>query len=131
MSIGPRERVEVHRARGLPEAHAIRLMLEREGITAEIDNEFLQSAVGELPMGWSTAPRILVGPAHEAAAADLIHGFLQRLGQAREDEESDEGPLRCLACGALMAEAEACPKCGWSYETGEAETDRPPEPADE
>jgi Putative prokaryotic signal transducing protein len=131
MSIGPTERVEVYRARGLPEAHAVRLLLEREGIAAEIDNEFLQGAVGELPMGWTTAPRILVAPVHEAAAADLVRAFLQRPTQTRDEEEGDDGPLRCLACGTQMGEAEACPRCGWSYETSGAEADAPPEVADE
>ena len=130
MSNGPDDRVEVYRAPGLPEAHAIRLALEREGIPAEIDNEFLQGAVGELPMGWSTAPRILVAPAHEVAAADLVRGFLEGRGRAREVEVND-GTLRCLACATPMGEAEACPRCGWSYEAGDAEADAPPERADE
>lgn len=53
------ELVEIYRARNLPEAHVIRLMMEREGIAVSISNEMLQGIVGEIAMGWSTSPRLL------------------------------------------------------------------------
>src|SRR5438874_13812818 len=107
--------VEVYRPRNLPEAHAIRIALEEAGIRVQIDNELLQGAVGELPMGWATAPRILV-PEPQATEARTIMGRteVQARGQPAEDEQG-EG-TRCLACGRVMAEAETkCPTCGWSY----------------
>jgi membrane protease YdiL (CAAX protease family) len=101
--------VEVYRARGLPEAYTLRLLLEEHGITVCVDNELLQGAVGELPMGWITAPRILVKPSDEAAARVIVAEFADR---ASNDESASNN---CLACGADMGELDTCPSCGWSY----------------
>lgn len=108
----PAEPIELFRARGLPEAHAIRGMLEAAGIPARIDNELLQGVVGEVPMGWNTAPRILIDPAFETKARALLDEFLNQRSPDREDQTLN----RCLACGGLMADAEVCPQCSWSYE---------------
>ena len=75
MADGVTEPVELYRAVSLPEAHAIRNALEGEGIAARIDNELLQSALGDLPMGWSTAPRILVNRSDETAARAILEEF--------------------------------------------------------
>jgi len=64
--------VEVYRARDLPEAHSIRLALEESGIRVQIEGELLQGAVGELPPGWMTAPRILVKKSQLLAAQKVI-----------------------------------------------------------
>jgi membrane protease YdiL (CAAX protease family) len=107
--------VEIYRASGLPEAYAVRFALERAGISASVENEMLQNAVGGILAGWSTAPRVVVGSADEAAARAIIEEFMQRRGGAGEGEEK---PLHCLACGAPMGEPNACPACGWSYGQG-------------
>src|SRR5947207_3803354 len=112
MSEGSGDPVEIYRARSLPEAHALLIALEREGIAARIDNEMLQNAIGELAAGWTTAPRVLVGPADESAARALLERFLQ---QARNRAEAEEQGFHCLACGTAMDQADACPECGWSY----------------
>src|SRR6185312_13491664 len=78
MADGVTEPVELYRALGLPEAHAIRIALEGEGIAARIDNELLQAALGDLPMGWSTAPRIFVNRSDEAAARAVLEEFSRR-----------------------------------------------------
>jgi len=122
MSVGSGDLVEIYRARDLPEAHALRIDLEREGISAHVDNEILQGAVGELAAGWTTAPRVLVGPADGVAARAVLEEFLQRMGSRTEGEDTS---LRCLACGASMGEANACPACGWSYGL---EPNAPPDP---
>src|SRR5271167_1432373 len=97
----PNEHIELYRACGMPEAHAIRLLLENEEIPVRIDNEFLQGALGDLPLGWNTAPRIMVGRAHEAAARAILDRFLQR---REEPEERADSRLRCLCCGEPMEE---------------------------
>lgn len=99
--------IEVYRAGGLPEAHALRLRLEAEGVSATVVNELLQGAVGELPLGWATAPRVAVRRSDEAAARAILAAFLARPRAAGDD--------RCLACGAEMPGADTCPACGWSY----------------
>jgi len=108
--------VEVFRAGNLPEAHAVRLLLEREGIAVRIDNDMLQGAIGDLPVGWATAPRILVERSQEPEARALLEEKLSHLS-APEDSES---AMRCLACGAEMGERASCPECGWSYQTDSA-----------
>lgn len=112
MSIGPDDAVEIYRARDLPEAHALTLALESEGIAACIDNEMLQAAVGGLLAGWPTAPRVLVAPTDTAAARVVLDRFLQRAGN---ESAGNDTSTRCLACGTPMGEADACAACGWSY----------------
>ena len=62
MTDSPGDPIEVYRARSLPEAHTIRILLENLGVPVSIDNEMLQGAIGDLPMGWITAPRIMIHP---------------------------------------------------------------------
>ena len=124
MSKAPDDPVELYRANGLPEAHAIRILLESEGIPVRIDNELLQGVVGELPMGWSTAPRLYVNRMHEVAARVIVKDHLDRLAAAKNDSDQ---PLRCLACGIAMGEADECAACGWSYGSEPDESsDEPP-----
>ena len=52
--------VEVYRARNAPQAHLLRGTLEEAGIAVRIEGELLQGLAGELPMGWASAPRVLV-----------------------------------------------------------------------
>jgi hypothetical protein len=52
----------------LSEAYAIRNHLEANTIPAFIENELFQGALGDLPLGWNTAPRIIVDRAHETGA---------------------------------------------------------------
>src|SRR5258708_7082719 len=104
--------IEVYRAKNLPQAHMIQIALEDAGIPAKLDGELLQGAVGELPIGWVTAPRILVDASQAAAARALI----DHVDAEERDEalaEDFEGS-RCLSCGALMPEGDPkCPACGW------------------
>ena len=61
---------EIYRAANSQHAQMLRGMLEERGITAYIVNEALQTAGGDLPLGWTAAPRILV--AEEDAAKGRI-----------------------------------------------------------
>ncbi len=135
--------VEAYRASNPMPAHAIRLALEDAGIRVLIENESLQGAVGGIPCGWASAPRLMVEESQLAAAREII-------GQTDHGEHSEPGlklteppflvaasaaclgialasdavavpeqveTTRCLACDAIMSETETtCPKCGWSYE---------------
>lgn len=98
--------VEVYRAANLGEAYAIRIALEDLGIQVTIDGEGLQG--GEYPLGWSTAPRIMVVDSDAKVARELIERV-----QRRTTRDID---LRCLACGQVMESAEKCSACGWTYE---------------
>ncbi len=112
--------VEVYRARNLPQAHSIRLALEQSGIRVQIEGELLQGAVGDLPLGWATAPRILVKESQIIEAREIIEkAENQEEARSDEDEENDEA-TRCLACGKVLPEGQArCRSCGWSYQDGE------------
>ncbi len=117
--------VEVYRARNLPQAHSIRLALEQSGIRVQIEGEPLQGAVGDLPLGWATAPRILVEESQIAEAREIIEkAENQEEARSDEDEENDEA-TRCLACGAMLPEGQTkCRSCGWSYQGGEGSSEK-------
>lgn len=107
------ELVEIYRAKNLPEAHVIRLMMEREGIDVSISNETLQGIVGEIAMGWSTSPRVLVKQQDVEAARMLLESHVDHA--LRPDSPTDEESLKCFACGIVMDGNSVCSACGWSY----------------
>ncbi|MBN9519053.1 CPBP family intramembrane metalloprotease [bacterium] len=119
----PLDPVEVYRASGLADAHVLRLRLDAEGISAWVDNELLQGAAGDLPLGWAAAPRVMVARADEAAARAVADQF------TRDRPQDPPGGLACLACLSPMGAADTCPVCGWSYRdspgVGAAEPSRP------
>jgi hypothetical protein len=116
--------VEVYRARSTPLAHTIRLLLESEGITTFVDGDFLQGALGELPFGAMTDPRVMVKEADEAQARQIIEASEHAQAEALEEEAETTTEteitehVKCLACGAPMDDQDTCPKCGWSYQQG-------------
>lgn len=108
--------VEVYRARSLPHAYALRLILEEEGIQVQIEGEYLQGAIGDLPLGWPTAPRLLAPQDQVAQAREVIRHEEER-ERARSDDGRAEEPSRCLECGAAMSATETkCPSCGWTFQ---------------
>lgn len=106
------DRIEIYRTRGLPEAYAISNLLEARGILAHIENELLQGALGDLPLGWSTAPRIIVERRHEMPARAILAEFVR---DNPTNEREDDAPLSCFVCGTMMENICTCPACGWSY----------------
>ena len=106
------ELVEIYRAKNLPEAHVIRLMMEREGIDVSISNETLQGIVGEIAMGWSTSPQVLVKQQDVDAARMLLESHVDHA--LRPDSPTDEESLKCFACGIVMDGNSVCSACGWS-----------------
>ena len=105
---------EIYRAKNLPEAQVIRIALEQAGVACFIDGELLQGAVGELPMGWVTAPRIKVDASQASLALEIIRGV--ELQRTIELDDLPEGMTRCLACGHPMYEIEdQCNSCGWTF----------------
>ena len=116
MTVGSGDPVELYRARSLPEAHAIRLALESAGIAARIDKDLPQGALGEVPKGWSAAPRILVDRSDETVARVILEAIRHQMAMAGKVAGADASTLRCLACGVQMGRRVACPACGCSYE---------------
>lgn len=120
--------VEVYRAPSSPIAHTIRLMLENEGITTFVDGDFLQGAIGEVPLGSMTDPRVLVKEADHAKARQLIEDSEHAKAEAIAEEAAETTEVevdehtKCLACGTPMDDQDTCPNCGWSYDD-ESETE--------
>lgn len=71
--------VEVYRARDTLQAHLFSAELENDGIRSEIVGEQLAGALGDIPMGWSTAPRICVREQDAANARSLLLKYEQQL----------------------------------------------------
>jgi hypothetical protein len=78
----------VYRAGHPLEAHMVANFLKEAGVPATVDGDYLTGALGDLPMGWSTAPRVVVCEKNALAARALIEA-----AQAEDDgplfEESD------------------------------------------
>lgn len=76
------------------QAHLVAGLLEEEGIRCVIEGEMLFGARGDIGMGSSTLPKVCVGEADVARAADIVAGHEVRLAQARESEDESEAPPR-------------------------------------
>ena len=106
--------VEVYRAKDLTEAHLIRGLLASVGVDAFIDGRCLQAGLGELSVGWSTAPRIVVEEPQARVARETVHRAQAQLRQRRD--ESAAADSQCLACRGSMSDEEAsCAHCGWTF----------------
>ncbi len=110
----------------LPQAQAVKLQLEGNGITV-----FLADAE-TVNMDWLLGNAIgnikLQVPAEQADhALILLDEMRARARERRETEKDadDEEGVKCLACGAKIPENQArCPSCGWSYAAEENGAER-------
>ena len=99
------------------QAHAIRMALEDAGVDVRIEGELLQSAVGEIPLGWDTLPRILVDSSQLKTAREIVERSDTHPAAEPHGDETVES-TRCLACGCEMADTETtCASCGWTFLT--------------
>ncbi len=116
--------VEIYRAGNLPEAYAMRNALEGKGIRAIIENESLQGALGEVPLGWSTLPKLMVAGRDQEAARALIDELVRRPGKKGDNDHG------LAATEAIVEEGKKCPERGWTFaEKPEGpETDLPTTP---
>ena len=99
------------------QAHAIRMALEDAGVDVRIEGELLQSAVGEIPLGWNTLPRILVDSSQLNTARGIVKRSDTHPAAEPHGDETVES-TRCLACGCEMADTETtCASGGWNVLT--------------
>ncbi|MBI2823475.1 MAG: DUF2007 domain-containing protein [Planctomycetia bacterium] len=100
------------------QAFMVRNRLAEAGIEAVVINDALQAAAGDLPLGWSIAPRVVVAEADEPAAREIVRQYrAESAGAATHDEadaagldgreprESEERAARELYAPPL------CPRC--------------------
>jgi len=90
--------VEVYRARDPMQAHLFSSELQNDGIENQVVGDHLGGALGEVPLGWSTAPKILVKEGDAVRARELLMGYEKRVGEHDdeleaefEQEENEEG----------------------------------------
>ena len=106
--------VEVYRAKNSPQAHMLKAALEEAGISAVVEGDLLQGALGEVPLGWTSSPRVLVESADVPKALEII----RQSETARTEARQSHHQVMCLSCGTPLDEDEdTCPECGWSYRT--------------
>jgi hypothetical protein len=74
-----RSLVEVYRAKHSPQAHLLKSALENAGISAVIEGDLLQGAVGE-PGEWWAAPRIMVAECDALKARTILEQLEDRPG---------------------------------------------------
>ena len=107
---------EIYVAATTAQAHLLKNVLERQGITAFISNEALQIAEGKFPMGIPTAPRVLVAESDADEARQIAISFDESSrgpSEVDEEEEADAAgrtwPL-CPSCN--RPRHTSCPYCG-------------------
>jgi hypothetical protein len=82
--------IEIYRAENIIEAQMFCDALQAAGVPALVDGEWLSSSAGAIPLGWSTAPRILCPPDRADEARALVEEMeTQELGEEGLDEDWD------------------------------------------
>lgn len=87
--------IEIYRATNTFEAHLMKAALEDAGIRVQVTGDFLNGAIGDIPVGWNTAPQILVMETDAEQARKVIDEIeaIQRGKEGSPDleaESSDE-----------------------------------------
>ena len=102
--------VEVYSAANLPEAHQVKNLLQDEGIQARVVGEALQTGAGELPIGWTTAPRLWVAQADCERARQIIDEWEQERQAGKPIPSSP--PWVCPHCDEeVPGEFDICWNC--------------------
>jgi hypothetical protein len=95
-------------------------LLEERGIAARVVNDAMQIAGGELPLGWTSAPKVVVGDIDAAAARQIAMEFDEQTAHAPSLDEPEvetddtnwaDWPC-CPTCGERRSAR--CPICGES-----------------
>jgi hypothetical protein len=110
----------IYSAANTQQAYLLRGLLEEQGITASVVNDALQVAGGELPLGWTTAPRVVVAESDAVQARALAEQFDHQTAHKLTVDDSPEAePLAewldwpvCPQCG--QRRSARCPVCGIS-----------------
>ncbi len=107
--------VVIYTAATPQEAYLLRDALAEAGIRALVSNESLQAAAGDVPLGWTIAPRLLVAPEDAADARRLAEQYEDRrksggtLLDADRPPEKPPAPVRCPEC--RRPRTAICPVC--------------------
>lgn len=136
----PQQPTEIYTAATPLDAHELKNLLADEGIEALVVNDNLQAAAGEVPLGWATAARVLVGDEQAARARTIAEQFDQEIVAARRAARTANLEPRetavvshavCPRCGRpRMAVCPVCETAGANFPSGDLapnaeETDQP------
>jgi len=86
--------VEVYRAAHALDAKLMQVCLEEAGLEVQLQGELLQNALGDIPLGWATAPRLLVPESQAMPARELITAVQHEIAQRRLVEEGQQAEDR-------------------------------------
>ncbi|MCA9267697.1 MAG: DUF2007 domain-containing protein [Planctomycetales bacterium] len=102
----------IYSAGHIEEAYLVRELLADAGIDAVIENEALQGAVGELPFGPATSPRLRVATENAAKARDVVRMFEHQQRMKRGQPEPAAPPP-----AGSPTDWPECPDCGRRRQT--------------
>jgi putative signal transducing protein len=105
------KQVVIYSAATLPQAHVLRNVLEDQGIRAEVINDAIQLALGDVPMGWSTAPRVVVDQQHAELARRIALEFDESSRASAESQSWPEAKTETEAEFKSRPAWPCCPKC--------------------
>lgn len=104
----PSSLIDVYSAENEQQAHIVRAFLADAGIESVVSGGMLQGAVGELPFGIPTAPKILASAEIADRARELILDWEKR----NREREGRAEEWQCEDCGELnSASFELCWNC--------------------
>ena len=122
------ETVEIYWAKDAQEAHQVKALLERAGISARVVGELLIGGAGELPMGLATSPRVWVSRADAGRARQLCAEWEQARGS---DRAAGGSPWTCARCGSSVeGNFDICWSCQSPRDAGQAAPAEPAEPTE-
>lgn len=96
----PSSLIEIYAAENEQEAHIVQAWLDDAGIESIVSGGSLQQAGGELPLGFATAPRILVSADVSERARELAMKWEEARKEARSQKQEE---WQCQDCGELNA----------------------------
>lgn len=133
------ELATIYTAANTVQAHLLRNALANVGIAAQVTNDALQVAGGDLPLGWTIAPRVVVPREQEAEARRLAEQYDASLIENRKPSAVETAapaapvaPPSCPSCGRFrIATCPYCHTCGDQFPAADAigEADGPTAPA--
>ncbi|MEI8383277.1 MAG: hypothetical protein WCJ09_24375 [Planctomycetota bacterium] len=100
----------------LPDAEAIRMRLESDGIDVFLADK--ETVSTDWALGNAIGYIKLQVRQSQAEAARAVIEEIRELRKARKDDTTN----RCLACNAVIPASTVCPQCGWTYESDDAES---------
>src|SRR4051812_20224295 len=105
--IMPGEPTVIYSADNVQQAYLLKGLLEEQGIFARVVNDAIQIASGDLPLGWTSAAKVVVPDQDAPAARRLAEEF---------DRQTAHEPLADDKCEASVTAPweswPVCPECG-------------------